>query len=834
MHAKNMRGMTPVAAAVSAALTAPGAAIAQDEDGLKIEEIIVTARKREENLQSIPGSIQALPQTELERMGAIRLEDYARFIPSMSFVSTDAGQTEVIFRGVTTGGGYIAQSPSSVYFNSVALTTTGSQPDVRPVDIARIEALSGPQGTLYGGSAQSGTLRIVTNKPDPTRFEGIMDVSLTTGSNSSASHDVSAVLNIPLVEDKFAIRLVGYNATDGGFIDNVYAHTPDTHAWYPLQAETGTLDNAAVVEEDWNDIDYQGARISALWNINEDWSATFEYVYQNQEANGGNDYNPFVGDLQTVKFNEQYRNDKWDLFSLTIEADLGFAQLVSATGYYDRTIESQIDGTVYVKYYMGWNCNPYYFANAAFYNAPGYYYLIPDTGYSIYAPHYCFAPTIGGDVLVKQQGPAWQSKFTQELRLSSQGEKMDWIVGLYYEDASDDWDSRWGWPTSNDFQDSVAMRWWEQQYGVGFAPDAEYGWNAVGRSDWQQVAIFGEATWRLSDEWSATVGGRYFERTNNSSYYVENPATNLNPEFVGTGPVGARGTNSDFVPKLSVSWQVADDKMLYAMYTEGFRPGGINRGRGNYTVPLIYEADNVANTEIGMKTRWANGRVQFNVTAFYMDWSNYQLEVLDPSFYDGEPWQTVVANAGNAHTSGYTVEFAWVPAEGWEIGANANWAEAKNDSNVDLNGKIVDGEIAYELFKGSDLPNVPEVKGSAWATYSWPMSAVGGEAFIRAQYSHTGDSLNILRENSTGSANPQLTNHAYSILDINMGLVAGSGWEVNLFVKNVTDERAELFNGVGFMEAPFSSVQDGIDGWGRIYTNRPREYGIRFKMSWGD
>ena len=131
---------------------------------------------------------------------------------------------------------------------------------MRPVDVARVEALSGPQGTLYGGSAQSGTLRIVTNKPDPTKFEGIVDVGIATGSDVSGSHDVSAVLNIPLVEDKVAIRLVGYNATDGGFIANVFGHTPDTHPYGNLVADSGQLDNAAVAEDEWNDIDYTGAR----------------------------------------------------------------------------------------------------------------------------------------------------------------------------------------------------------------------------------------------------------------------------------------------------------------------------------------------------------------------------------------------------------------------------------------------------------------------------------------------------------------------------------------------------------------------------------------------
>jgi outer membrane receptor protein involved in Fe transport len=181
--------LTPLAAAVSAALAPAGSAEAQQAGATAaLEEIVVTARKREENLQDIPASIQAIPQIVLEKMGANGLEDYTRFIPDVNVVQSEPGSSAVIFRGVYTGGAGVGQSPASVYFDELPLTTTGGQPEIRMVDIARVEALIGPQGTLFGGSAQSGTLRVITNQPDPSLFEGIGEVTVKQGEDTAFSH----------------------------------------------------------------------------------------------------------------------------------------------------------------------------------------------------------------------------------------------------------------------------------------------------------------------------------------------------------------------------------------------------------------------------------------------------------------------------------------------------------------------------------------------------------------------------------------------------------------------------------------------------------------------
>ena len=846
-----------LAAAISAALVPTGAAVAQDTPSADaerdtIEEIIVTARKREESLQRVPFSIQAIPEAQLKKMGATGMSDYARFIPSMAWTEESPGLSTIVFRGIRVSGGLLTHASASVYLDEFPITSMESQPDPYLVDIARVEALAGPQGTLFGASSQSGTLRIVTNQPDPTGYEVIADVSTYTGSDSANSYEVSGVLNIPLVKDKFAVRLVGFSVEDAGFIDNVFGHTPDTYSGADIPfrpgvtgivaAESGTLDNAAVVEDDWNGVEYTGARISALWNINDNWSTTATYLYQETEVLGGyNDYNPAVGDLKTIQWNKYVRDEEWDAFSLVIEGDLGFAHLVSATSYSDRQYHDTRDRTVYLKHWSTLYCAnsyPNYFGG--FYP----YFSDPATGTLISYPRYCWGPTAQSDLTMVHDGDDWEEKFSQEFRLSHEGEKFSWLLGLYFEESSDDRIRVWGKPASNDYQDSLSLVYWEigggstwgaagSGFGVGFAPNATAAWYDEDFTDWTEKAVFGELTWRIGDQWSATVGGRVFERDTDKYYLVENPESRLSstaPISVGSGSV------SDFVPKFSLTYQIDDTKMVYGLITQGFRAGGVNRERGNIFFPLAYDADKLTNYELGTKTMWADGTFQANITVFYMQWDDYQLEVPDPSFIRcgevgavdpcSQPWQTAVFNSGDAHTAGIEATFVWLPTDGLELGLNAMFLNAETDSDVDANPN----RPGIEIPKGARLPLSPESKGSVYGNYSWAAGFIDAEMFVRLQWAYTGDSLNQADTNNT--LWPQRTLQAYNIGDLRFGIV-GRDWEVNLFIENLSDERAEIATANDF-EHLFSNVQDGVSSYHRIYTNRPREYGVRFMKRWGD
>ena len=836
MSTQNPVALTPLAAAVSAALAPGGSAHAQQAqaDDLALEEIVVTARKREENLQDIPASIQAIGEIELEKMGAKGIEDYSRFIPALNVVSYRPGSTEIVFRGVNAGGtGGVAQSPASQYLDEMPITTTGDQPEIRMYDVNRVESLEGPQGTLFGGSAQSGTLRVITNQPDPSQFQAGAAVQLKQGDDVDFSHDVSGMLNLPFGDGKGAIRLVGFTATEGGFIDNVFGHTPDTHDWYDLPDTWGSEDNADVVEENWNDVDFYGGRIGLRWEFNEAWATTVSYNYQKNEGNGTHHYDPFVGDLQVVKFNKDYRDDEWSSIGLTIEGDLGWAQLVSATSYYQRETFFESDSTVYVKYYQSWAC--LYQWDPTVYTG---YFVDPTTGYALYYPRYCFGPSSLSDVETVQNFTTDINRFAQEFRLTGGSDNMDWIVGLFYERTNDDWTSPWGIATNYDYQDSVAHAYWQWVWGDEFsAPDATHGWDSNSFISWEQTALFGELTWRINDQWTTTIGARAFDRTMESLYWVENPNTWLNSEFRESGLAISEGGTDDVVGKFSLSYNLTDSSMVYALYSEGFRPGGTNRGRGDPILPHVFKADKLGNTEIGLKSILAEGRLKFNLTYYDMEWEDYQLSVLDPSFYSGEPWQQVIANVGDAGVTGFQTDIEYALAEGWVVGVNAISLDAETKTNVDLDGNP--GEIGtpdeFEVQAGWRLPLAVEFKASAWIDYNWQTSFIPGTMFARLQYSHTGDTVNQLRTNeSAGAANPQHLTPSYDIMDFRLGLIADAEWQLDFFISNLTDERAQYTRASGFFELPFASVQDGRVGVDRIYTNRPREYGIRFSKNWSD
>ena len=829
--------LLPLTTAVTSVLVPTPQVMAQE--GAMLEEVIVSARKRTESVQDIPASVQALSGEDIAQMGARGMEDFTRFMPSVNVLNYGNGSSSVIFRGATIdGGGYVAQATSSVYLDEISITSTGAQPTIRMVDIAQVEALAGPQGAIYGSDAQAGTLRIITQKPQMDEFSLTLDGYVRTGSDVDGSYDGSIVANIPLIDDTLALRVVGFTAEDGGFIDNVFGHTPDynsvdTHDWSGMN--WGELDNSEFVEDDVNHSKVDGFRGSLRWDINENWSVTAQYLHQEVENGAYQFMDPYVGDLEKVSFFDDYSTDELDLYGLTIEADLGFAQLVSATSYYERDTTWGQDITAYHKYWSGayWSCAAAFEVDPEVY----YWYYTTPGGFALYNGAYCLAPTVNGDYLSTIQEIGYQERFTQELRLSAQGDTLDWLVGLYYEDAQNYWESDFADVTNGDFQQSIALDWYQWQDGVEY-PNATHAWDSYSDTGWEQTAVFGEVIWHLTDKIDVTVGGRYFDRDTSNAYYVQRP--NTRDDF-GTYPNGAEvhATNDkEFAPKIAVSYRFSEDVMAYALYTEGFRPGGTNRVRGQPFYPNNYEPDIMTNYEAGLRSTILDGAGRFNLTAFYMDWEDYQLELVDPSNQQcpdggpnaiagvcGQPWQVSIGNAGDAHILGVNAEFDWAINQNWTFGMNAEWLEAENDSDLTDQG--------LDVYKGDNLPTVADLTGSAWLNYDRPVSFLNAsEVFGRLQWSYRGESDNIIDNTPTSANNPQLTNPSNNIGDLSFGL-RGDTWEVSAFVNNITDERAIYTIGSGAFEYGAASSKDGREHTQKNYINRPREFGIRLIKRWG-
>jgi outer membrane receptor protein involved in Fe transport len=727
-------------------------------------------------------------------------------------------------------------------------------------------------------------------------FEASVDLELRDNSPGKESYRGSLVLNIPLVEDRLAARFVGFSDRDGGFIDNVFGHTPDSVVNpdfdLSLPSEWGTLDNADVVENDWNESEVYGGRLQLRWDVSDNFSATLSTMHQITDSGAYNDYDPFVGDLQTIRFHDDWRKDEFNIHSLVLEADLGFAQLVSATGYYDRTVDLFYDITVYAHYWAAQYCRDTYYTldfatylsdpagqgGSIIYMDPalyGHYWTNPASNLIVFWPRYCQGQTIDSDFFNAYYSPSWQRKFTQEIRLSSEGERFDWIVGFYYEDSADDWEAPFAEPTTggrgevNTWDGSIAQQYyefyWSNYYGspVTF-PGRFMSWYSAAHTDWEQQAVFGEVKWHINDAWTLTLGGRYFERTNIQYYLVNHPgALPLAPGEAPPGepdmgdpfnrairlannglPAGREADESEFIPKISLSYSFGDDQMVYGLFTRGKRPGGINRSRGEPFFPNSYEPDTMDNIEFGYRSTFADGRGRFNLTVYNMEWSDYQLELTDPAGdldcdedlglpddsvpgVCGQPWQQIVTNAGDAHIDGIMVELDYAPTDRWTLGLNYEWMEAETDTDADLTGN---GEA--DLVSGLRLPNVPEYKASVWGEYGWPVSLFGADrAYLRAQWSFTGETFNVLQ--SVEFANPRERNPEYNIGDVRFG-IQGEDWDVAVFVNNVTDERAQYTIETGLFEHSFANLAEGREHIARIYTNRPREWGIRYSKRWGD
>ncbi len=885
MHTPGKYSITPVTAAVTAALYPGYTAIAQEQesDDFVLDEIIVTSRKRTESVQDIPATIQAISQESLAAMGAKGMEDYSRFVPSVNIVSSGPGSSTVVFRGAITGAGYIGQATSSIYLDEISVTQTGSQPNIRPVDLARVEALSGPQGTLYGSDAQAGTMRLITNKPVMNQFEAVLDGEVRGGGQSDMSYRGSLVFNLPLVEDKLALRVVGFQDHDGGYIDNVFGRTADSFGLdgnKPSTAEWGMLDNSLSVEERWNDVDVYGGRAHLRWEMNDSWATTFSYHHQTMESGADNYFDPFVGDLQVVRFHREEREETFNMGSITVEGDFEFAQLVAAASYFDRRIGGLYDITTYAHYWASNYCQVYAYATPAYYP---YYWTNPESGTVQFYPRYCQGETVTSDFFSSYDtrfAPSKDSKATFEARLSSQGDTFDWIVGAYYEESVDRWYAPFATPTlggdglTNTWQQSASAQYYrfyyEQYYGTALPANHFDGvtssWYSQSQTDWEQTAVFGELTWHINDDWKVTAGGRYFERSNTQYYLVNHPGgysttgapfgepdpsvASIRAERLANGgnPLGRKGSEEQFIPKISVAYNVNDSSMAYALYTRGKRQGGVNRSRGEPFFPNTYDSDIMDNYEIGWRSTFAEGRGRANVTAYNMLWSDYQLNLVDPASQAcidpvtgmedpaaeiprvcGQPWQAIIANAGEAHIDGVNVEVDYAINDNWLVGFNYEWMEAETDTQHDLNG---DGND--DLVAGLRLPLVPESTGSAWIEYSMPIDTFGAsDFFVRTQWSYQGESLNILEPLPLSDPNPQLKNPAFTIGDVRFGIIS-ENWQLDVFVNNITDERAIYTNQTGLFEWGAGQLAEGRPHHLTQFVNRPREVGVRYMYRWGD
>lgn len=783
-------------------ITVPKEAGAQE-----LDEIVVTARRRAQDVQEVPLYIQSLGEKDLREGMARGFEDYARDLTSVTFGTSGPNASTIAFRGtVSQPAGFDAISSSTLYLDEIPITRDGQNPDVRLYDIERLEALSGPQPTLYGAGSQSGTLKIVTNKPDTENNGGSIMAEGGYLEEGEGSYNISGVANLAIIPDVLAVRLVGFYETEGGYIDNVLGTTS------AYSADNGERDNADKVEDDVNDWTVQGIRLGVRWQPNENWTIDAGINYQNSETEGRFDFNPAFGDLNTIKFKDETNEDEWYNLSLIIRGDLGFADLTIAGGTHNRTIDYNIDSTAYMSQYRSnaldtaeYNYGSREFLDYNTCNATAYCYN--------YLSAYDFGANPTGSISLKQE----VSSFAQEVRLVSKDDgsnKFNWLVGAFYERTDNDWDyvsvvddlaanagdgAAWiyyGVAPTND--------WFDQGFRQGTTYNGLSGNDKNGQlQDIEQYAAFGEISYRFTDNLTVSVGGRWF----NIERGVEE-----NSLFVGTvsDNFSVSEETEDFSPRYNVTWTLTDDAMLYATYSEGVRPGGRNGGvnQNPQTIalgaPETFDPDTLINYEIGGKATWMNGRLLTNLSVFMMDWEDYQLSVTLPLA------GVTTVNVGNASIDGAESSIAFKLTENWEISGAATYLDARIDEAVVLNnGTIRAGEA------GDPLPIVPEWKVAASIEYRTELPWEGLSALARFDYNYQGDSVNSTNASvllfGDGNVTSPQTQPAYDISSLYFTVESEeNGWSAWVGIDNLWDERAITFIAPRF-------------GDDRAFTVRPRE-----------
>jgi len=790
-HNSNSKGpairrfaMTPLATAVVVAMNPGSAALAQDDrENSGIEEIIVTATKRTVSIQDVAQSITAFSTAEIARRGILDMADIASNLPSISNSTSRAGRNELVYRGISSGNSWRLASQVAVYLDDQPMTSATTQLDPRMVDIERVESLPGPQGTLFGSSSQTGTLRIITNKPNFDRFSGQMNVELKQTKDGEDSYDINAHLNIP-VSDSFAMRIVAFSAKEGGYIDNVASTAPHYECVAGADCEgfvaagpidSTTPDNAGLVEDDYNDYTIAGARVSALWNINEDWDLLATVMHQDSETTGVWESDMGIGDFKVARFSDEWRTDKWTTYAFTVKGDLGFAEFSNSFAYADREQQYSFDNT----HYEAWHTTYYgYWGNYYDYME---YYDIFDTG-------------MNGGVYKSLQDA---ERITNELRLTSQGDsRYQWMIGAFYEDNTDGWLDQAHIPNLDSTGSWEYAQWQACEHNAnGYdyiacpLPPANNIWyQDVYDRNVVQIAAFGELGYDFTDKLNVTVGMRWFQY---DTHVVMNRQWPLglpiyDAVIAGFGAGGLEeGKESDTALKLAMKYSIDDDRMVYAQFSQGFRLGGQNDGKSvrHGFVDETYDPDKVDNYEVGIKSEWLDNRLQINASVFLMEWKEVQLSIRADNFW----WLSGTVNGGGGENLGGEFDVTWAATDNLRLSAAAYFGDAHYTDDY------VTNEGNTELYAGTSMIDAASKKYSFAADYTIPQLFGNWDLNMRWDYRYRGPLYSTWDAAEEGVYNVD----DFTMQNFQLGINNGDDWSVSLMVRNLTDERANTFTNDG-------------------------------------
>src|SRR5450631_1034892 len=834
------------------------AAATDTEASDSIQEITVTAQRRTENIQNVPITIQALTAETLKQLSVTTFDDYVRYLPNVTVASNGPGQNNIYMRGLSVGAagsqssGTISGFPNvAIYLDEQSGQLPGRNLDVYAADLERVEVLEGPQGTLFGAGAQAGVLRYITKKPKLNVTEAMVNAGYATTAHGDASSNLEATLNIPLIADTLAVRGVIYNEKRGGYINDTPASfaraDTDLGVEYAsggkVPANSVVINNFNLAADHINPVTYQGIRVEALYQFNENWDALLVQSYQNMEADGvfaemaANSLGEPQPNLSVQLYNPSYDKDRFENTALTIDGRVGALKLVYASSYLVRNIEQVQDYTnyargLYVDYYQCVNPGP-----------------TPATAR-------CFSPSSTWHDIERN------THQSQELRMSTPDDwRIRGIGGLFYENyrIQDQADDSYltalpyftpvgpptgyytlngstmqpnGSPVQFNTPGAVFLPAPVTSNNPNVRPLGDGFFDDITRSYIQKAAYASVDVDLMPQTLTLTAGTRYF-RIDTSEVgssvgsfgcqlpTAPNPCVN-HSDFTNLNAEGLDRTFSGFRSRANLSWKVTEDALLYYTWSQGFRAGGFNRTQfaaefssplaygnnpqatmhGGWFAPLAFAPDSLVNNELGWKTMWMDRRIQWNGAIYQENWNNAQINVGS----NGIISYGITLNGGNYRVRGVETSGVARVTSGLTIEAGAAWNHSELVKQAPFlwrDGTPIDFSSLPPLSGGQKLSNpggalgsplagAPPFQGNIRARYEFAFNGYDAFAQIGAVHqSHSlasTDRLSLdLQGNSVAYDLPPFTTY-----DGALG-VGKDAWHVQVYGENLTDTRAELY-----------------------------------------
>ena len=743
-----------------------------------LEEVVVTATKRgETDVQKTAESVYAVSGADLSLKRETTFEAFAGSVPGLQFQNLGPGDSEYIIRGINGSG----PSVVGAYLDEYVITASdqqdggGKNAPIQLVDVERIEVLNGPQGTLYGSNSMAGNIRFITNKPDASKFDANAEADFSSIEDGGDGFGLSAMVNVPL-SPEFAIRFVGYREDRDGWIDQA-------------RLERGAVFNG--VSEDINTTEITGGRLSARWTPSDALSLDVMYVTQDLESDGSSRFTskgvpaypdqppeiaslpgntgfaPLPGlasftpgsDFINTDITRSPREDDFDLFGATLRYDMGFGSASLAASRYEHDIDFTFDSTPILLF---------------------------------------FGVPIAG---ITQQPQEYGTKMA-ELRFASDFDSpFNFVTGAYYQKDENEFSvhviTTDGTGRPQPFNplnsDDALLNGGNTFFGRTRADEVE------------QKAVFGEATLTFAERWTFLAGLRWSDAELQSiqatlhSFAPSGPApvagrqigTTVNGNAVGL----LEQDDSATLPKFSLSLQATDDVLFYALYSEGFRVGGINNGNQPFApgIPDTFDSDDLKNYEIGIKSRWLQQRLQMNATLFKIDWNDIQVEPRDP--VGNIPFTT---NGGAADVMGIEWSLDSLLTDQLSLTFTGTYFF---EHELSEDQPVLPGASPFVIIgrEGDEIPNTADVQLYAALRYEVPIA--GRDTIFSLDATYRGKTNTEFVPSSPFN----IALDSFTLFNAVARMDVTERVQVGVFIKNLTDELA-LYDGVGTFQDPEAVV----------------------------